>query len=310
MLHLLIVPSRARSKSDSADGVRLHKVDDIRQGVIWSTKHRNEKLRLPVVSTGVGSGTSAVDAIVVDSDEDMSGVSCFPCTDTPWKELPINHDTSLNQDVISYSDSDIELIESKGEDEPETSCHSLPLARDLSPAGVSSDPPPSRPLTRERDGLALCGLRPDGTDVTTSDSDSEADEGDKEANGTEDVDGSRIFARHANPPSLKPIRRLLAGRRRRGNPEGEVLPEGILVAPRASQKQGGRELLEEAPAITSSESDEESGRQASDPQLKRVFLPKTDHGRARRLLMPESADLALVAVTMRGDCHFIERKKK
>ncbi|KAI9574957.1 hypothetical protein HD554DRAFT_2010711 [Boletus coccyginus] len=74
--------------------------------------------------------------------------------------------------------------------------------------------------------------------------------------------------------------------------------------------QGRKEFLKEAPAITSSESEEELSYPASDPQLKRVPLPKTDHGRPRRLLMPESVDLPLVAVTMRGDCHFIERKKK
>ncbi|KAH0839659.1 hypothetical protein J3R83DRAFT_578 [Lanmaoa asiatica] len=80
--------------------------------------------------------------------------------------------------------------------------------------------------------------------------------------------------------------------------------------PVATRKQGRKERLEETPAITSSESDEELECRASDPQLKRVPLPKTEHGRARRLLIPESGGLPLVAVTMRGDCHFIERKEK
>lgn len=294
--------------------MRSHKVHNIpfgdSRGATWSTEHKNEKLRLPVVSIGGGSGTSAEDAIIVDSDEDISAVSSPPLTNTP-KDPPINHNTSLNQDVYS----DIELLESKAEDNPVTSYHSpLPLARELSPAEVSdmsSDPPPSRASTREEDRVALCGLRSDDTDVTTSDS--EVDAADKEANGAEDIDGSRISARHVDPPtlpSLQPIRKLLAGRQRRGDPERDILPEGILVAPGLSQKQGRTEFLDEAPAITSSESDEESDCQASDPQLKRVHLPKTDYGRARRLLVPESADLPLVAVTMRGDCHFIERKKK
>ncbi|KAF9246944.1 hypothetical protein BU15DRAFT_38800, partial [Melanogaster broomeanus] len=42
----------------------------------------------------------------------------------------------------------------------------------------------------------------------------------------------------------------------------------------------------------------------------RVPLPNTVYGRSRRLLIPESIHLPFVAVTMRGDCHFIERKKK
>lgn len=279
--------------------MRSHRVDDVSfvdsQGATWSAEHKNKKLRLPVVSIGGGSGTSAADAIIVDSDEDISGVSSLPRTDTP-KELPINHDAFLGQDVI---DSDIELLESKAEDDPVASYHS---PRELSPAEVSD---------MSSDPVALCGLRSDDTDVTTSDS--EVDAADKEANDAEDIDGSRISARHAKPPSLpslKPIRKLLAGRQRRGDPERDILPEGIFVAPGLSQKQGRREFLEEAPAITSSENDEESDCRASDPQLKRVPLPKTEHGRARRLLMPESAELPLVAVTMRGDCHFIQRKGK
>jgi len=103
---------------------------------------------------------------------------------------------------------------------------------------------------------------------------------------------------------------LLARGKRRGGSGRDIQPERTIIAPRVSQKQGGKEFPEEAPAITSSESEEELDCPASDPQLKRVLLPKTEHGRARRLLMPESADLPLVAVTMRGDCHFIERKKK
>ena len=265
----------------------------------------NEKLRLPAVSTGGGSGTSAADAIVVDSDQDINGVPSLSRTDTP-RELPINHGTPLNQDVVSYSDSDIESLDSKVEVNPEASYHSLlSLARELSPAEVSdilsSDAPPSRALTREEDTAALCRLCSDSSDVTTSDS--EVDE----ANGAEDIDGGRVPARHTRPPSLpslQAVRKLLARKKGRGDPERDVL------APEVSQKQGGRVSFEEASAITSSESDEESDRRGSDPQLTRVPLPKTDHGRARRLLMPESAELPLVAVTMRGDCHFIERKEK
>lgn len=321
MLHSLIVPNRVRHKSGSVDGVPSHKVDDnafvVRETATWFAEHNNEKLRLPVVST---SGTSAADAIVIDSDEDIDAVSFLPCTETP-REPPINHGVSLNQDVVDYSDSDIELLSvvhsgNKVENDPEASYHSpLPPARELSPADVSdiipSDPPPSRASPREEDAVSLSGHCSDSTGMTTSDS--EADGADKEVDGAEDIDGSRIFARHAKPPSLpslQPVRKLLARGKRRGDPGRDGPLERTIVTPGASQKQGRKEFPDEAPAITSSESEEELDCPASDPQLKRVPLPKTDHGRPRRLLMPESADLPLVAVTMRGDCHFIERKKK
>ena len=323
MLHPLIVPNRVRHKSGSVDAVRSHKVDDsafvVHQTAIWFAEHNDDKLRLPVVATACGSGASAADAITIDSDEDMDGVSSLSRTDTP-RELPINHGTSLNQDVIDYSDSDIELLSAVhsqnsnnvGED-PEASYHSLsPPARELSPADVSdttpSNSPPCHALPREEDAVSLSGHRSDGTDMSTSDS--EADGADKEVDRAEDTDDSRTSARQAklpSLPSLKPVRQLLARGKRRGDSGRDVPPERTTGA---SPKQGRKRFLEEALAITSSESEEELDCPASDPQLKRVPLPKTDHGRARRLLMPESADLPLVAVTMRGDCHFIERKKK
>jgi hypothetical protein len=324
MLHPLIVPNRVRHKSGSVDRVQPPKVDDnafvVRRTATWFAEHGNEKLRLPVVSTACASGASAADAIIIDSDEDIDGVSSLSRTDMP-REPPINHGTSLNQDVVDYSDSDIELLSvvhsgNKVEGDPEASYHSpLPPVRELSLAHVSdiipSDPPPSCALPREEDAVSSSGHRSDGTDMSVSDF--EADGADEEVNGADDIDGSRISPRHAKPPSLpslQPVRKLLARGKRRGGSGRDIQPERTIIAPRVSQKQGGKEFPEEAPAITSSESEEELDCPASDPQLKRVLLPKTEHGRARRLLMPESADLPLVAVTMRGDCHFIERKKK
>ena len=306
MLHPLIyVPNRVRHGSGSV----LHKVHGNAfvsgQNATWFAEHGNEKCRLPVVSAHGGSGASAADAIFVDSDQDISGVSTLSRTDMP--KLPIIHGASLNQDVIDSPDSDIELLsavrsENKVEEDPETPYHSpLPLARESS-ADISdmmpSDPPPRCALTKE-EGVALSGHPSDGN--------FEADGADKKVDSAEDMDGNR---RHVKPPclppSLQPIRKLLAGRIRRGDPERDR----TIVAPGISKKRGRKEFLKEAPAFTSSESEEELSYPASDPQLKRVPLPKTDHGRPRRLLMPESADLPLVAVTMRGDCHFIERKKK
>ena len=46
------------------------------------------------------------------------------------------------------------------------------------------------------------------------------------------------------------------------------------------------------------------------PQPRRILLPRTQYGRSRRIATPTTADLPLVAVTMRGDCHFIHRKEK
>lgn len=316
--HLLTVPDRVRHTSGSA-----HNANDtpfvVRQTATSFAEYKNKNVHLPLVSTGRGSGASAADAINIDSDEDISKVLSLSRT-AMSRELP-NHGTS-NRDVINYSDPNAELLsplrsENNAENDQEASSHSplLPLTRELSPEDVSdimsSDPPPSRALTKEKVAVALLGLRSDGTDVTTSDS--EADGTVEEVNEVEDIDGSRISARHAEPPplsSLQPIRNLLARRKRRGDPTRDVLPRGTIVTPRVSQIQGGKDFPEEAPVVTNSERDEESDFQASDPQLKRVSLPKTNHGRARRLLIPGSADLPLVAVTMRGDCHFIERKKK
>ncbi|KAG1780185.1 hypothetical protein EV702DRAFT_964369 [Suillus placidus] len=44
------------------------------------------------------------------------------------------------------------------------------------------------------------------------------------------------------------------------------------------------------------------------PALKRVPLPKTPYGRSRRLLIPASDDLPLVAISMRADAQFINRR--
>lgn len=305
MLHPLIVPNRVRDGSGSV----LHKVHGTnafvcRQSATCLAEHGDEKRRLLVVSARGGSGTSAADAILIDSDQDISGVSTLSRTNMP--KLPIIHDASLNQDVIDYPDSDIELLsavrsENKVEEDPVAPYHSpLPLGRESSSADIMM-PSGQRPmcaLTREEDGVALSGHRFYGN--------SEADGADKRVDSAEDMDGNR---RHVKPPclpSLQPIRKLRAGRKRRGDPDRDR----TIVAPGISKMQGRKEFLKEAPAITSSESEEELSYPASDPQLKRVPLPKTDHGRPRRLLMPESVDLPLVAVTMRGDCHFIERKKK
>lgn len=44
------------------------------------------------------------------------------------------------------------------------------------------------------------------------------------------------------------------------------------------------------------------------PVLKRVPLPKTPYGRSRRLLIPASDNLPLVAISMRADAQFINRR--
>ncbi|KAG1874622.1 hypothetical protein DFJ58DRAFT_650321 [Suillus subalutaceus] len=44
------------------------------------------------------------------------------------------------------------------------------------------------------------------------------------------------------------------------------------------------------------------------PALKRVPLPKTPYGRSRRLLIPASDNLPLVAISMRADAQFISRR--
>lgn len=44
------------------------------------------------------------------------------------------------------------------------------------------------------------------------------------------------------------------------------------------------------------------------PALKRVPLPKTPYGRSRRLLIPASDNLPLVAISMRADAQFINRR--
>ncbi|KAG2146638.1 hypothetical protein DEU56DRAFT_785604 [Suillus clintonianus] len=44
------------------------------------------------------------------------------------------------------------------------------------------------------------------------------------------------------------------------------------------------------------------------PLLKRVPLPKTPHGRSRRLLIPASDSLPLAAISMRADAQFIHRQ--
>ncbi|KAF8138183.1 hypothetical protein EV363DRAFT_1393650 [Boletus edulis] len=192
--------------------------------------------------------------------------------------LPNDHGASSNQDVIDYSDSGIALFssvhsENRADDDPEDPYHSPPPP-------IPSAPPSRCTSTIEDEAVALSGLHSDDTDVTTSDT--EADGTDEVANGAEDTQGSRH----------QPVNKLGAKGKRRDHAE----------RPGVSKKQR-KASCEQSPA----ESEEEP---ASDPHLKRVSLPKTDHGRARRLLMPESADLPLVAVTMRGDCHFIERKKK
>lgn len=46
------------------------------------------------------------------------------------------------------------------------------------------------------------------------------------------------------------------------------------------------------------------------PQPRRIPLPRTQYGRSRRIVIPATVDFPLVAVTMRGDCHFIHRKEK
>ncbi|KAG6378452.1 hypothetical protein JVT61DRAFT_12707 [Boletus reticuloceps] len=250
-----------------------------RRGTTRFAEQRDEKRRIPAVSTG-DSGTSAADAIVIDSDEDMGGMSSLSRGDEP-RGLPNDHGASSNRDVIDYSNSDIALFssvrsENRADDDLEDPYHSPPPP-------IPSAPPSRCTLTIEDEAVALSGLHSDDTDVSTSDT--EADGTDEEANGAEDIQGSR----HGTP---QPVNKLGANGKRRDHAE----------RPGVSKKQR-KACYEEAPT----ESEEE---RASDPHLKRVSLPKTDHGRARRLLIPDSADLPLVAVTMRGDCHFIERKKK
>ena len=320
MLHPLIVPNRVRRNSGSA-----HKVDDIpfvvRQTNASPAEHKDKNLhsslvsaefeKLSPVDVAEGSGASAADAIIIDSDEDTSGFSPPSRTVMP-RELPVNHDASINHHVMDYSDSDIELLspvrpENRADNQEASSRPPLlPNARASSLKDVvdimTPDPPPTCTLTREEVAVALFEPRPEGTDVVTSDF--EADETDE----AEDIDCGRISARHAKSPplpSLQPIRDLLARRKRRDEPDRGDLSGGTIIAPQVSPI-----LPEEAPAIASDERDGESDLQTSDLQLKRVPLPKTEHGRARRLLVPDSVDLPLVAVTMRGDCHFIERKEK
>lgn len=54
-----------------------------------------------------------------------------------------------------------------------------------------------------------------------------------------------------------------------------------------------------------SSADQEAARL---PALKRVPLPKTPYGRSRRLLIPASDNLPLVAISMRADAQFINRR--
>ncbi|KAG9317205.1 hypothetical protein JVU11DRAFT_1398 [Chiua virens] len=296
-----------RSQSES------HKVDDT--GIL--ADNANQKLRFPVVSTSTGFGTGAADAIIIDSDEDKNSV---PSQSRPDGKRPIDHGTSLHEEIFNDSGSDVEFLswvrpENQVEDVPEASYHSLVASpRELSSENfpdTMSSPPLSRALTKEAVPIMPSGLCSDGSDMSISDS--EDVRTDKEVDRVEDIHGNGTPVRQAklpSVPSLQSIRNLIASRRPRGDPEG-VLHEGTDVPkPKASQKQARKDLREDTPAITSSESDEELECQASDPQVKRVPLPKTVHGRPRRLLMPNSAELPLVAVTMRGDCHFIERKKK
>ncbi|OJA20905.1 hypothetical protein AZE42_00872 [Rhizopogon vesiculosus] len=44
--------------------------------------------------------------------------------------------------------------------------------------------------------------------------------------------------------------------------------------------------------------------------MKRVPLPKTPYGRSRRLLVPDSDNLPLAAITMRADVQFIDRRER
>lgn len=314
MLHPLIVPDRVH-KSGSVDGVRRsYKTDDngsaiVRHSAIWFAERKNEKPHFPVAPTRGGSGASAADAIIIDSDEDRGGAPPLSRTDKP-RGLSISCGTSLNKDVVNHSDSDIEPLssvhsENKIEEDSEDSDLS-PAPLRAGPSGPTPSSPPPRRDSMGKNIATLSGFCSDSSDVATS----ETDEAGKEINAAENVDGSRTSTPHSKLPSLGPVRRLLAKGRQRGGPGRDASLGRPRVSPGLSKKQTRRESLEKAFAITSSDSEEELDCPASDPELKRIPLPKTDHGRPRRLLMPESDDLPLVAVSMRGDCHFIERKKK
>lgn len=311
MRRCLSIPNRVRHKSGSA-----HKACDatplVRQTAALSAEHKNEEPR-PLVFSGRGSGTSAADAIIIDSDEDVSAVSSHSCTVVPGAP-PVNRGTS--RDVIDYSDEDIELppsphSENKAENKQPSS--RFPLTRELPYLEDVSEPMPSNAprnhITGAGTAVALSGLHSDDASATTSDS--EADGTDEVVSVAKDVNGSKISTLHQKLPlpSSQPTRDSLGERRWRGHPHRDVQLEGTIVAPQASQQQGEKVFPKEVPTYSSS-TNEETDFQVSDPQLKRVPLPKTAHGRARRLLKPDSTDLPLIAITMRGDCHFIERKKK
>ncbi|KAH9943062.1 uncharacterized protein BXZ73DRAFT_74110 [Epithele typhae] len=56
-------------------------------------------------------------------------------------------------------------------------------------------------------------------------------------------------------------------------------------------------------------SDDELGEAASN-EGHLVVIPKADHARARRLLAPSDPDIPLIAVTMRGEVHFVDQRRR
>ncbi|KAF9221858.1 hypothetical protein BS17DRAFT_218538 [Gyrodon lividus] len=212
------------------------------------------------------------------------------------------------------------------------------------PRTMPVDPPhgPAAQSNRDDAAAALCGewatLHSDDTEVATPDledhgtnrnvdDDEDTDIVQRDTNLTRPLSqgsavrpgSSRIVSRPQRPtplPSLEPIRDLLVRtRRERGSlsryPERTPPSKRPAVAKTMPlRNRTRRDSAESADSSTSSDSDEDLNSEPSEAPLRRVPLPKTNYGRSRRLLMPESMHLPFVAVTMRGDCHFIERKKK
>ncbi|KAF8845685.1 hypothetical protein BDN67DRAFT_1006953 [Paxillus ammoniavirescens] len=236
-------------------------------------------------------------------------------------------------------DSVNDLISSCDTATPELQPEDLPRA-----ISVGAPHGPTAQSNRDNAAAALCGegapLYPDNTEATTSELEDGADRRGYDIEDTDIVQRSiqdnslsrlpiqgpavhpgrlGIAPRSHKPPSLpslEPIRDLLArtkrvedslSRSRRRDPPSKRPAVAKTVPLRNLAR---RDSSESANSSTSSDSDDDVGGQPSEAQCKRVPLPKTDYGRSRRLLIPESTHLPLVAVTMRGDCHFIERKKK
>ncbi|KAL4076016.1 hypothetical protein V8B97DRAFT_1913685 [Scleroderma yunnanense] len=90
-------------------------------------------------------------------------------------------------------------------------------------------------------------------------------------------------------------------------------PSAPFAKPPSTRRLSRRsQARESAPERRQTTADAENNPDAhvSQPQPKRIPLPRTQYGRSRRIATPATIDLPLVAVTMRGDCHFIHKKEK